>query len=461
MKSRAMNTRPGALVYWMVVFVLLCACLCSAGERSATLPFPDWVLGHVVWEDESTTQGTYDLVEGYLDRGIPVDAVIIDSPWETEYNTFEFDPSRYPEAEKLIADLHSRGIKVVLWITSMVNLEDPEYGYCLEQGYFVSGMEEVKWWKGTGGMIDYDNPAALDWWHKRMDKAIDLGLDGWKCDGTDPFMLFKGWNARKRYSAAYYSDFYNYTRERSGRDTVIMARPMEQILNEGLLGIPTRLNPLGIGLYLKYAPREVSFMSWVGDQDPTFDGLKIALRWILDSADNGYLVLGSDIGGYRDGGPSKEVFIRWTQLGTFCPLMENGGIGEHRPWMFDEQTLEIYKRYVLMHKALGPYLSEQSIGAWQDARSLITPLGRDRYLLGKDILVAPITSPGGKRRVVLPEGSNWRALSSSPGFIESAGRCVKEDSDSPVLEGGCSFVHTYALEEYPVFIRDGADVPIP
>ena len=69
---------------------------------------------------------------------------------------------------------------------------------------------------------------------------------------------------------------------------------------------------------------------------------------------------GSDIGGYRSSsdygtlGRTKELFIRWAQLGAFSPLMENGGNGEHRPWMFDNtnQTLDIYRQFVKFHYEL-------------------------------------------------------------------------------------------------------------
>ena len=65
---------------------------------------------------------------------------------------------------------------------------------------------------------------------------------------------------------------------------------------------------------------------------------------------SGYVNFGSDIGGYRSGsgeyGRTKELFIRWSQLGAFSPLMENGGNKEHRPWMLDStnETLNIYKK---------------------------------------------------------------------------------------------------------------------
>jgi alpha-glucosidase (family GH31 glycosyl hydrolase) len=445
----------------LVSSAALAECPCKAGAK-ADPPFPAWVFGHVVWLDESTTQSVYDLAQGYMERGVPVDGVIIDSPWETAYNTLEFDPERYPNAQELIDDLHRNDIRVILWITSVINLEDPEYRTALASGWFVKGMEDIGWWKGSGGWLDYDDPEAVEWWHQRMDKAIDMGLDGWKCDGTDPYTIIRGPKRRRRYTDDYYSDFYYYTRERSGRKTLVMARPKEQILNENVLNLPAKANPLGLGLYFRYAPQEVSYMSWVGDQDPTFDGLKIAVRWILDSAKKDYLIIGSDIGGYRDGGPDKEVLIRWAQFGAFCPFMENGGCGEHRPWMHDEETLNIYRTYVLLHKALGPYLYSEAVEAWQEGRSMITPLkgGKDHYLLGKDILVAPVEEAGGKVRVVLPRGDDWMPLFASPEYLADTEKCRTQGSGRRLLKGGCSFTHTYGLDRYPAFARAGALIPL-
>lgn len=122
---------------------------------------------------------------------------------------------------------------------------------------------------------------------------------------------------------------------------------------------------LGDILYLDYSPQRVVLSGWVGDQDPTFGGLEQALKRYLQSAwagndshnthtiqhmiYKGYPNFGSDIGGYRSGngtyGRTKELLIRWAQLGAFSPLMENGGNKEHRPWIFDNQTLDIYKKY--------------------------------------------------------------------------------------------------------------------
>jgi alpha-glucosidase (family GH31 glycosyl hydrolase) len=432
---------------------------------AALPPFPAWVFGHIVWFDESTSDSVSALVADYKARGIPVDGVIIDSPWETAYNTFEPDPKLYPDMKKLIDDLHAQDVRVIFWITPNVNRDDPEYQFVRDQGFFLRGMEDRAWWKGPGGWIDYDNPEAMAWWHRRMDKAIALGLDGWKTDGTDPYVLLQGWGARQKYAAQYYSDFYDYTRQKTGGREIIMARPYESGIDEATFGLPGWTNPLGLALWLKFAPIDKSWASWVGDQDPTFDGMTIARRRILYSARRNYLILGSDIGGYReiDGqGPSKEVLIRWAQFGAFCPFMENGGGGEHRPWRFDEDTLRIYRTAVLLHKALLPYLYSTAIEKWGEGRSMIQPLrlGKDEYLLGNDILVAPVTRAGGKVRVVLPRGDDWFPLFADDDYLRDAKPCLIAGAAAPLLRGGCSFTRVYPLAQFPVFFRAGALIPV-
>ncbi len=408
---------------------------------AAEAPYPAFVFGHWVWLDESTSDSVRELVRGYRERGIPVSAVIIDSPWETAYNTFEFDKGLYPDHERLLRELDEQGIAVILWITCAVNFEDPDYEFALERSYFKPGFEEYKWWKGTGGLIDYENPEALNWWHSRMDRVMDLPFDGWKVDGIDGLMALRGWNMRNEYARRYYSDFHNYTRERTGRKTVIMARGIE-LFNEHTLSFPGWVNPLKLSLPLRYAPREVSFATWMGDQDPTWNGMRAAYRSFTRSAEAGYLVVGFDIFGYRGGEPDKELFLRWAQWGAFSPLMENGGIAEHRPWAYDEETVKIYRQYTIMHEELGWYMYSAADSRFMQGRSMVEPV-KEGYMLGGDIYVKPIMKPGADQVVELPEGC-WRNF-------------------NDIEERYCSgekLRESYTLSEYPVFLSEAAAVPL-
>ena len=83
---------------------------------------PAWALGHIVWEDSlNTTAAAEGLVNGYLERGIPVDAVIIDSPWSTTYNDFNWDRQRYADPSQMIKGFSDKGVRTILWLTGNVN----------------------------------------------------------------------------------------------------------------------------------------------------------------------------------------------------------------------------------------------------------------------------------------------------------------------------------------------------
>jgi alpha-glucosidase (family GH31 glycosyl hydrolase) len=74
----------------------------------------------------------------------------------------------------------------------MVNTENPDYQMCVDNKYLVRDsrglVRPLQWWHGYGGLLDYSNPEAVSWWHAQMDKVLDAGVDGFKTDGTDPYI---------------------------------------------------------------------------------------------------------------------------------------------------------------------------------------------------------------------------------------------------------------------------------
>jgi alpha-glucosidase (family GH31 glycosyl hydrolase) len=417
-------------------------------------PWPEWAFHHWVWEDESTQKSATDLVNDYLSHNIPVGAIIIDSPWETGYNTFEWDKTLFPDPKQMITDLHKKNVKVMLWIVSGINTDvQPLYNDAKSKNYFMKlnpfgGPAEIDWWKGTGSLLDYFNPKAVAWWHALVDLALAYDIDGWKCDGLDfsawlaPFSPGKGFVvSRLEYSDAYYRDFFDYTRKKLGNDRIITARPVDTYGKDvGLLG-PQAVKEAS------FAPVDINWAGWVGDQDATFEGLRMALLNMYYSAQLGYVAFGSDIGGYRDEGKyplgrTKELFIRWTQLGALNPVMENGGGGEHRPWKFDTQTTDIYRTFVKLHHALIPYLMDEGAKAFKAKKSLMTFLDKTdyRYMLGPDVFVAPMIKSGTARTVTFPAGNDWIYLFDK----------------TKVHAGGSTASLTVPLDEYPVFLRKGS-----
>lgn len=214
---------------------------------------------------------------------------------------------------------------------------------------------------------------------------------------------------------------------------------------------------------LDFTPRDIVFMGWVGDETGTYDGLKTALRYMLESGRRGYVGFGSDIGGYRTDpnagklGRTKELFLRWTAVGALSSFMENGGGGEHLPWNFDNETTDIYRSWVDLHYKLVPYLySEGTKAALGHNGTLMRPcddieaLLSYSYFLGPNILVVPVLqdpAPGQTQYVWLPRSSTHQWINYfNTSITYKSDRFIKEDTSS--------------LSRIPLYIEQNSLIPM-
>lgn len=433
---------------------------------------PRWAFEPWISKDISSAADTYDFVKGFRDRDIPVGAVVLDSPWETNYNTFIPNPSRYPGFEKLVADMHADDVRVVLWITQLINsvsydLEEGGDGYTVPApkldegetcGFFVEEGAEFPWWKGQGAAIDFFNPKAVSWLHAQQNAVLDAGIDGWKLDfgdsyvRVDPVHTFAGEVPHQAYSEAYYKDFYAYGAHRNGKDFVTMVRGWDKSYDfEGRF----------------FARKEHAPVVWMGDNRRDWVGIADALDEMFRSAAAGYVTVGSDIGGYLDRsdtdrtGPKlpldKAVFARWTALGALSPFMQLHGRANSTPWTFPQQGDElvtIYRYWAKLHHELVPFLFSLAEEAYAKGPGLLRPVGAEkdwsgdyRFTLGEALLVAPVLDATGKRGVALPAGDRWYDWW-APAQDASLGGQTLADYDST------------DLGRLPLFVRAGAILPL-
>ena len=407
---------------------LAAAATLSACAAAAPLYAP-WAHSHQVWlsssPDAAFPAALSALLQGYRARNISVGAVDIDSAWSTGYNNFVPNTAVFPDWFGFISTLKATyNVRVLLWMTSMVNQDSSNFPEAVARGYLVrDGFNEqatnLSWWHGTGGLLDYSNPSARAWWEGQMapllrgNGSAGTNVDGWKCDGTDPYIIElldpRGSGGAPltfaEYSSYYYGHSLNFSRSLVP-DALIWSRPVDSF--------PVS-KALNLSAFLEYSPRYVMFSGWVGDQDPTFYGLKDALINMFESAWRNYTNFGSDTGGYRSGNRTRELFCRWAQLNAFLPLFENGGNGEHAPWAFEAppsstDVTDMYRDLVAAHYALAPYFLSTGTAAYLAGQAVIHPTApppRDfpfivqpdmvsdwSFALGPAFFVAPVTEAG-------------------------------------------------------------------
>jgi alpha-glucosidase (family GH31 glycosyl hydrolase) len=411
--------------------------------------WPEWAWMPWAWETEPTQASTLALVEGYQSRGIPLGAVILDAPWATYDSTFAWDTTRFPDPQGLVDDLHASGVAVLLWVSPGIDVDAVDlWSLARKNGWFMqenagSGPGVIDGQRGQASLLDYFDASAVAWWHSLWDPILDMGIDGWRCEGLDAQVSLTPYSPslgraveRSEYSEVYYRDFFDHTREVLGDERIISARPVD---NDGY----------GTGgAEVAYAPRDITWAGWVGDQDGTFGGLEDALDNMYWSAESGYLAFGPDIGGYREDGSalgrSREVFLRWAGVGAFSPVMENGGRGEHRPWAFDDEVLQTYGEFAAIHVALLPWMREASAKAFAEERSLFSFVDRSGYawVLADDLFVSPITEDGTSFTVTFPEGDAWIWI------FDTSQRFL----------GGSSLTLTVPYTAFPAFAREGSEI---
>ncbi|HSK74212.1 MAG TPA: TIM-barrel domain-containing protein [Pyrinomonadaceae bacterium] len=421
-----------------------------------TVP-PDWAFAP--WKSRDVHRNREEVlqdIELHRKHDLPASVLVIDSPWETGYNNFILNETQFANPEAMFAEIERQGFYVSLWLTPFVNSRNitdmkgiqpgasSNYGEASEKGFLVKnpgGTVMIReWWKGEGGLVDFTNPKAVEWWHEQIDKTRKWRVvRSFKCDdGEGNFVgdavFADGTSAQKmknRYAELYLKTMQEYIEKRLGGDGVLITRP-------GFTG--THKYPFG----------------WSGDNHADFsftNGLPSVIIAGQTAGLSGLPLFGHDIAGYF-GRPNKELFIRWTQFGAFSPLMMVHMTSNLGPWDFDEETLSIYRKFAKLHTSLFPYIYEAAHESRRTGMPIIRAMAlafpKDteaakhsfQYLFGPDLLVAPMYQGGTYRTVYLPEGE-WIDYWTGKRF-----------------QGKQMIEVNAPLDKMPLFVRAGSIIPM-
>ncbi|MBA2439296.1 MAG: glycoside hydrolase family 31 protein [Thermoleophilaceae bacterium] len=437
--------------------------LCDTGLPAL---LPEWAYGH--WKSRDVYEHQSDVeddVDGYAANDLALDAVVIDSPWETTYNSWEVNPYQFPDFAGMVRRFRATGVRTVVWTTPWTNLESVDgqrppdadserlnaapasnYAEGAEAGHFLCAADGsalvARWWMGTGSPVDFTNPAAWAWWQAQAEGVLRLGVEGIKADDGEGYYMPDDVRFADGRTGAQAAWAHGLLYRQCMQDALDAVHPGEGVL----FGRPGWSGQQALG------------MTWGGDQASDFWSLRALVAATLTAAASGLSNWSHDIGGYLGerliARCPKELLVRWLQFGCFTPLMQAHGRFEQEAWTYDEETLELYRRYVLLHECIVPYVRAAAATAARCGLPIIRPLClldpadprgwsvSDAYGYGPSLWVAPVIEAGvDGREVALPRG-RWIDFWTGE-----------------AVAGGGTVLAAAPLERIPVFVRDGALLP--
>lgn len=367
--------------------------------------------------------------------GIPIGWVELDNPWESRacYGSMTFDAGQFPDPAGMIADLHKRSVKLMIWISPLVRKEYcPPSTIYAQSALFESG--------GSAYTIDLTDQTALSTFESRLQSLVAMGIDGFKGDRGDEIDLEGATLAGG--SGVTIHNLYPLLYARAVADVIRASG------KQGTFATMFRSGAPG-------SPGAVPGF-WGGDQEGTFAGLQSAIHDGLSAGIAGYSTWGSDTGGYGSDGLTSEVFVRWAQFSAISPVFEVGGVGGNATfWNYGEPTISMFRAAAVLHYELFPYVYELARNANATGVPVLRPLALEyphdaqawqqdlEVLVGHNLLAVPVTT----------------AAPAVPQVYLPAGRWVDLATGAHLTGGGDPFRRPTPLGELPLYLRSGSAIP--
>ena len=379
------------------------------------------------WIELTYHQNEKDILayaQSMLDNGLPPGVFMIDDTWQHGYGEWYFDARRFSDPKGMMDKLHKMGYKVLLWMCPFVSMDSPAYRritfginpddvkrYPVKGGFLMASREPgrggvpppagVNWWNGRSALLDFTHPNAVAWFTEQLERLVkDYGADGFKFDGGGVEYYSKiggGYFAHDPdVSPAAQSALYG--------EFAVKYKGSEYRNGFGFAGKPVIMR-----LHDKYH-------SWKALQRLVPDMLAagfVGCPFICPD-----MIGGGEWKAFLPGAPFEpELFIRSAQIHALCPMMQISA----SPWrVLPAEHQRIFRDVAGLRQRFAPKFVELAKDSARTGEPMMRNLEynfpgmgyadiKDQFMMGGDLLVAPVVVKGAKsRKVVLPPGK-WKS----------------------------------------------------
>ena len=432
---------------------------------------PKAAYGYIQCKQRYHTQAEVMAVaNGYRERHLPLDMIIVDWFYYTKMGEMDFIPQDWPDPSKMNAELHKMGIQTMISVWPRFVPTDRFYEMLQDNGWFMHLADGAPTnglpYDHAGSDIDTTNPAAAKWFFNVIKTNIlAKGFNYIWADETEPdlspmgsyFHVGPGVEYFNIYPFFHTAALYDGYRSEGDKRGLILSR-------DGYLGV-----------------QHNSTIVWSSDIYPTWDTLRRQIPAGLDVAASGQNYWSNDTGGWQGLPPVHipahpplldpttaknnvggyldypELYTRWFEYASFLPIFRTHGTRKYNEvWSYGtpaEPILEKYLRlrYTLMpyiyslgwftHKTGAPFMRALFMDFPSDPK--VDEIG-DEYMFGPAFLVAPVTSQGETtKQVYLPAGADWYNYWTHTRY-----------------HGGQTVTVAAPIDKMPLFVRAGSIIPM-
>ena len=428
--------------------------IASYRELTGAAPlFGKWAYGF--WQCKNRYQSQEELLaiaHKYRELHIPVDNIVQDWFWWNKMGEPVFNKN-YPDPKGMIEDLHQNHFHVMFSFWPSFDPGSPVYEEMDKRGYFIDRTVVPGFHPQGNALYDAFNPDARKYYWELMDKSLfQIGADAWWLDTDEPETEHREANllvANKVAigNGARYADLYPLM------TTTAVYQGQRAASDQKRVFILSRSAFAGI--------QRNAVTAWSGDVEANWMSFARQIPAGLNFELSGVPYWTTDIGGFMLGHPDdpayRELFIRWFEYGTFCPIFRLHGTRDpdtNELWSYGPEAQTILTSYDRLRYRLMPYIYSVAWKTTSEGYTPMRPLAMDfrtdvraqnigdQFMFGPAILVNPVTEPGATTRHLYLPKAKW--------YDFWTGK---------VAEGGA--IDAIApLDRIPLYVRAGSIIPM-